>query len=137
MKKSKLKQCAECKNEFIPFLSTDKYCSLYCAFKNKKSDKPRKAIRKISKKKASQNLVYSSLRRVFLESPENRYCPVVAQIYDRSVRTTEVHHKAGRVGKLYLDTSKWLAVSRKGHNWIHDNPKLAYDKGWLIKSTTI
>ena len=30
-----------------------------------------------------------------------------------------------------LDWRFWMAVSRKIHNWIGDNPKEAREKGWL------
>jgi hypothetical protein len=39
--------------------------------------------------------------------------------------STEIHHTyCGKdEAKYYLDESTWIAVSRDGHNWIHDNPK--------------
>lgn len=46
-------------------------------------------------------------------------------------RSSEVHHKAGRTGKNYLDESTWMAVSREGHTWIHEHPSEARARGWL------
>jgi hypothetical protein len=44
--------------------------------------------------------------------------------------STEIHHTyCGKDrAKYYLDESTWIAVSRDGHNWIHDNPKEAREK---------
>jgi len=47
------------------------------------------------------------------------------------VYSTDVHHVRGRSGANYLDTATWMAVSRKGHAWIHANPKKAREMGWL------
>jgi hypothetical protein len=46
-------------------------------------------------------------------------------------RSTEIHHKKGR-GKFLLDTSTWMAVSRKSHILIHKNVKDSYSKGYLL-----
>lgn len=46
-------------------------------------------------------------------------------------RATEIHHKKGR-GKYLLDTSTWMALSQEGHRHIHNNPKEAYEKGWML-----
>ena len=130
----KIKTCADdnCLKEFRPFLSTQKYCSASCTYKNKKPAKPRQVIRQKSKKQATLDRAYSVLRRTFLNKPENKYCPVFPKL-----EASEIHHKAGRVGALFLHVPFWLAVSRKGHVWIHNNPKEAYKKGFLIKSTTV
>lgn len=134
-----MKTCADenCENQFKPFLSTQKYCSSSCTYKNKKESKPRQAIRQKSKKQASLDRAYSVLRKEFLSRGENCVCPVMLEVFCKIVSPTEVHHKAGRIGKLFLDVSKWLAVSRSGHVWIHENPKEAYKKGFLIKSSTV
>lgn len=146
-----MKTCrdSECNNQFTPFLSTQKFCSSACTYKNRKESKPRQPIRNKSKKQASLDRAYTVLRKEFLNRTENKYCPVAYYFLKKdlstedyikwreSIETTEVHHKAGRVGKLYLDVSKWLAVSRQGHRYIHDNPEEAYSKDWLIKSSTV
>ena len=152
MKNKEFKPCADknCNNDFKPFKSTDKYCSPSCFYKNKTADKPRIKIRQKSKKQATLDRTYSVLRKTFLKLPENKLCPVASyfvtqtinpieerRLWLNSVDATEIHHKAGRVGKLYLYVPFWLAVSRKGHVWIHKNPKEAYQKGWLIKSTSV
>ena len=132
--KIKSKECRieGCSNMFQPFRSTDKYCSFKCAADNQKEAKPRAAIKKKSTKQATLDRAYLVLRKTFLLKPENKYCAVY-----RESLATEVHHKAGRVGKMYLYVPNWLAVSRIGHCWIHNNPEESYKKGFLIKSTTV
>jgi frataxin-like iron-binding protein CyaY len=38
----------------------------------------------------------------------------------------------GRSGALLNDKRYWLAVSRKGHRFIEDNPKWAKDNGYSL-----
>lgn len=128
----KLKVCADkdCSNEFKQYNSLVKYCGPICANKNKKPDLKLKSlykIPKVSEKRKIENLKYSVLRVEFLGKKENQVCPITKQ------QTVEVHHTyCGKDrAKYYLDVSTWLAVSRIGHNWIHDNPKEARELGYL------
>jgi hypothetical protein len=90
----------------------------------KKEKKKRKPIPKVSAKRAQQDKVYATLRKVFLEG---KICPITNQ------KATEVHHTYSGKDRSahYLDVKTWMAVSRDGHNWIHDNPKEAREKGYL------
>lgn len=45
---------------------------------------------------------------------------------------TEIHHRRGRVGSLLTDERYFLAVSHRGHLWIHNNPGQAYDQGFML-----
>lgn len=96
----------------------------------------RKKLKPVSTKRAAELALYRTFKRPeFLAKPENRYCPVHAAGVmgaPRRVRTRDVHHRAGREGKLLLDQRYWLAVSRKGHRWIHDNVGEARKRGWII-----
>lgn len=108
--------------------------------------KPRKGLRQVSARRKRELKEYSERREAFLARPENRWCPVWAVLVaaissseGRRVtrkllqeRTTDVHHMAGRYGKLLNDERHWMAVSRIGHKWIHDNPNEARKLGWLI-----
>jgi hypothetical protein len=38
----------------------------------------------------------------------------------------------GRLGKNMLDIGTWMAVSDEGHKFIHANPAISREKGWLI-----
>jgi hypothetical protein len=112
--------CEECKKE----TPKKQFVSKHKPNLKLKSFKP---IPKVSAKRKIENLKYSALRIEFLGKKENKICPITKQ------PTTEVHHTyCGKDrAKYYLDVSTWLAVSRKGHNWIHDNPKEARELGFL------
>jgi hypothetical protein len=82
----------------------------------------KRAISKRSKKMADQMKVYNQRRRKFLIA--NPVCAVTGE------PSTEIHHKAGRIGRLLLEESLWLAVSRRGHTWIEEHPKEAKELGY-------
>ena len=86
--------------------------------------KKRKRIPMYSTKREEQIRQYSEDRLAFLE--ENKVCPVTKG------RTTQIHHKKGRIGKLYLDKDYWLAVSAEGHKWIEENPIKAKELGYSV-----
>lgn len=93
-------------------------------------DKP-KLKTKIAKRAESKKIddeVYKAKRLKFLRV--NQRCEVFPEL-----KAVEIHHKAGRLGKNYLDESTWMAVSRAGHNWIHDNDAEARAKGFLLTRT--
>lgn len=46
--------------------------------------------------------------------------------------TQDVHHLAGRRGDRLLDDTKWIALCRLCHDWIHANPKLAKQRGLML-----
>lgn len=89
-----------------------------------KTIKEFKPIPKISQKRKIENAKYIVLRIEFLEKKENSICPVTGE------KTTEIHHKKGRVGSLFLNTKFWLGVSRKGHLKIENNPEWAKENGF-------
>lgn len=123
-----MKKCKQCGETFKPFTTLQKYCSARCM----KEDKGFKAIKKVSAKRQTENEIYSQLRKVFLAKPENKFCPVIKQLKNINVETTEVHHMRGRIGKLLLDTKHWLAVSRDGHSYIEQNPEWAKENGYSL-----
>lgn len=138
MKVKSTKNCKKCGNTFKIYNTTDKYCSSACFYsENKLSFKTTKTkIRQVSVKRQKELREYSSLRKKFLERPENKLCIVAETIFNEKIHCTEIHHKKGRIGKLLNYTPFWLAVSRKGHDWIHENPEEAYKLNFLIKSST-
>lgn len=88
----------------------------------------RKQLNKKSKKRRGEEVEYSKLRRKFLE--DHSLCQ--ARLHVCTKRSTDVHHKQGRLGSLFLDVTKWLAVCRACHTWIENNPKLAIEKGFSL-----
>lgn len=80
-----------------------------------------------SRKRASQEAEYTTLRREFLA--EYRFCALCDEYSE------QVHHKAGRVGQLLLDVSKWLPVCAEDHQYITEHPAWAIAYGWSLKRT--
>lgn len=150
----KIKTTKVCKNkgcnrEFRAYKTTDKYCSASCVYANAKPKKKQKRIPPISEKRKKESYEYSKKRKTFLAKEENKFCPVAKMFLNhvlpkeerefwlRNQQATEIHHKAGRKGKLLNYVPLWLAVGREGHNWIHANPTESYRLGFLIKPSTV
>lgn len=132
------RKCKQCQEVFTKRSPLDMFCSPKCFYDNKKSiekKRPeiRKAIKRASNKREKQERAYSIARDLFLQKEENKFCPVMAKLYNKTVLATEIHHTNGREGERLNDTEYWIGVSRDGHVWIHANPKLAYEAGWLTK----
>ena len=99
----------------------------------------RKRIPAMSAKRKGEAREYSRKRKAFLEEhPDcNVWFPAWVQgmgywampVCER--KSTDVHHKAGRLGGNYLDETTWLPVCRACHNWIHTNPNAARALGLL------
>ena len=103
------------------------YKRLYAARCGRKGSqmKPRKPLRKVSKRRQKDNAVYARKKKAFLD--EHQWCAVCLRfVWDR-----EVHHWAGRVSKLLLEERLWLAVCPHCHEWIHNNPSQARRRGFL------
>lgn len=118
-----------CDTGFFKQFIGQKHCSPKCYYTCKpKSDKKPKPIKQVSDKRKIEDAEYRVLRKNFLALKENKFCKIYPHLL-----ATEVHHTySGKDrAKYYLDVSTWLAVSRDGHNWVHDNPKEAREKGFL------
>lgn len=128
-------RCLNCREKFEVKFFLQKHCS-NCKDSEKKYQEEKrsgttvktpKAIPKFSDKRKVENLKYLAQRIVFLGKKENKICPITKW------PATEIHHTyCGKDrAQYYLDESTWIAVSRDGHNWIHDNPKEAREQGFL------
>jgi hypothetical protein len=84
-----------------------------------------KPIRPFSKKREKLNDEYNKEAKIFLKM--NPRCAVYPELQSK-----EVHHKKGRTGKLLIDKRYWLAVSRKAHRKITDNPAWAIEHGYSL-----
>jgi hypothetical protein len=95
-------------------------CSGIC----RREKKPKKVhkIRKVSKKRAKDNKVYSELRKAFLN--ENPLCEVCCRL------ATDVHHTKGRGKKDFLDTATWKRLCRECHIMIETHPEWAKEMGF-------
>lgn len=99
-------------------------CGCYYKFNNGANKV--KPINKRSKKRIAQEIVYSKLRKVFLNKDENKICPITKEL------ATEVHHKKGRIGELLNDTKYWVALSHNGHEFVENNPIWAKENGYSL-----
>ncbi len=124
MAQFKLKVCRKCGAEFKQYTSFTKCKCSISAQKPKETKKY--VIPKVSDKRKTENLKYSVLRTEFLGKKENQICPITKQ------PTTDIHHKKGRVGSLFLDTKYWIALSREGHKFVEENPEWAKENGYSL-----
>jgi hypothetical protein len=131
---STTRKCKMCSEVFVKQRPLDMFCSMICAIEYKKNKpiKTPKPIKQFSDKRAKRNQAYLVARKVFLLEPQNKYCPVMKTLFNKTVEATEVHHTNGRENERLNDRDHWLAVSREGHQWIHNNPKESRELGWLI-----
>lgn len=121
----KLRECdnPECSKTFTQYNSLNKWCSYSCKKKCGKAKSPSK----MSAKRKVESKLYSELRIQFLSNPKNQICPITGK------PTTDIHHKRGRRGSLFLDTTYWVALSREGHEYVENNPEWAYENGYSLK----
>ena len=94
-------------------------------------------LRKQSKRRQEESKEYMRKRSAFLAA--HPLCEVWLYCFGLSFdcpQSTEIHHKCcGKNRKAtYLRKDTWMAVSAWGHDFIHKNPKLAYERGWLLKT---
>lgn len=118
------RKCVTCGSEFRKFKTTDKYCSPQCAKPFQNKVKPRKKIASISDSMAIRLKEYRLVRNDFMRlHPKCQIC---------GKDSIDLHHKSGRLGANLTDVNTFMALCRKCHREIHDNPKLARNKGYLI-----
>lgn len=121
----KLKGCRAdgCDNEFKQFKSTQKYCSYECAGKSQKTGKPKKTykIPQMSKKRKVEYLQYTSDRLIFLSKSENQIC----FIDGCKNKSTTIEHRAGRIGKNYLDQKTWAGCCHFHNLELERDPELS------------
>lgn len=48
-------------------------------------------------------------------------------------RAEHRHHLQGRVGEGVDEREATLDVCAACHRWIHDHPKISYERGWLLR----
>ena len=101
----------------------------------KKRAKPWKKIAPMGDRMKARYKEYLKARGDFLEV--NRWCDACWKIEKNpllaSHRSSEVHHKNGRLGRLLTDKSHFISVCRTAHQWIGDNPEKARELGLLCQ----
>ena len=126
--KQKLKICHNCQKPKVIWKNHqgDRYCRVCWASLKLElpNDKPKPTVYKqpiarVSDKRSKEERIYAGKRVIFLA--KNPTCQ--ANLPGICVRKScEVHHKKGRVGKLYLDENFWLAACSECHKWIELHP---------------
>ena len=129
------RKCKVCSEVFVKRSPLDMFCSNTCAYnyKKKSAKSNPKPIAKFSDKRAKRNAAYLVANKLFLAKEENKFCIVMAKLKNKTVLATEVHHTNGREGERLNDQEYWLAVSSEGHRFIHLNPEISYEQGWITK----
>lgn len=90
----------------------------------------RSPIRSRSKKETARVRRYEQARGIVFERA-NGYCE--ANTPDCRGPMDQVHHRQGRDGDLIDDESRLLGVCWSCHNYIHSNPAISYERGWMIR----
>jgi len=105
-----------------------KYCKDCWNSSLDKTFKPtkKKPLSPRSSKKEKLDVVYSILRKNYLSN--HPMCEARFEVC--SFDASDIHHKKGRVGDLYLNDTEFMSVCRECHRYIHDNPKLAKELGY-------
>jgi len=132
--KVKLKECDGCHKETVIWKNHEgyRYCKLCWSCHNSKDNtqKPTKsAISQVSSKRKKKDQEYLKLRNRFLT--DFSLCQIAVK--GCSINATDVHHTYAGVNRdaFYLVQSTWLAVCRNCHDFLHLNPKLSREMGWL------
>lgn len=124
---TKLKICSVCGKESILWKSNPKMCK-DCVGKAKVIEQGGNGIAQVSEARKDENKIYLTLRKVFLEN----HPKCEGKILGCLNRSTEVHHKRGRVGKNYLDVHTFLALCNNCHRWIETHPDWAKQQGYSL-----
>ena len=129
---AKKKECNGCHQEQYIYKNVTIDGTLYklcksCALKGETKPSLNKTqLSKVSKKKQKLDPLYAKLRKVYLE--KHNTCQIAAPVC--TTLSTEIHHSAYR-GENYLGVETWFATCRACHQWVHSNPEVARELGYL------
>lgn len=99
--------------------------------------KARKPVRRVSKVTAQRNRDYAKVKREFLK--RNPFCQVCIESGRPMKFSDTAHHIKPRSvsPELVCEPGNLLSTCDSCHNMIHQNPEVAYARGWLKRSTDI
>lgn len=117
-------RCKICRKRFKVVYFNQKACLGECNKEYLKQNPP-KEINNRSDKRTKEERVYEKEKKI--HKANHPICECGCGKY-----TTEIHHKAGRIGKLIYDVRYFMAMHWECHKWVHLNPKQSRKKGWLI-----
>ena len=115
MTRFKLRRCKVSGLEWKQYNSLQKCPCGSCKGKTKP-----KRIRPVSEKRKAENIVYSELRRVFLNRPENKVC----FIEGCNKPASTIEHRAGR-GSNFLNVSTWAPCCLEHNLELENNSELS------------
>jgi len=124
----KLKMCAGCNTEKVirKNFEGNKYCK-DCWYSKEVTKLPssKKPIKPKSDKKDILDVLYSKMRKEFLNLPENSTCRAkLPGCMGQFKENLTVHHTRGR-GLYYLDKKTWIPLCLACHQWVETHPKEA------------
>lgn len=95
-----------------------------------------KPIARVSERQKHRLIVYGQAKRNYLRA--HPICEVCQHFYDTAElvlpvlhKSTELHHRRGRVGALLVDPRFFMAVCAAHHRIIHENPKESRKYGFI------
>jgi hypothetical protein len=124
----KLKMCAGCNTEKVIWKNFEgsKYCK-DCWYSKEVTKLPssKKPIKPKSDKKDILDVLYSRMRKEFLNEPKNATCKAkLPGCMGQFKENLTVHHTRGR-GLYYLDKTTWIPLCLSCHEWVETHPKEA------------
>jgi hypothetical protein len=130
---STLKRRVSLRDGFIRKLKHDATKTVYGRNGSIKRVKP---LKKVSRSQRHRLAAYMALAEAFLKQPENKHCLIciVRREHGENILinlATEVHHWAGRIGRLLCYVPYFRPSCYRCRTFPHDHPKEARDWGLL------
>jgi hypothetical protein len=135
----KLKQCAGCNLDKVIWKNYEgnKYCK-DCWYNSQTTKTPsnKKPIKPKSDKKDVLDVLYSKMRKEFLNEPKNATCRAkLPGCMGQFKENLTVHHTKGR-GLYYLDKTTWIPLCLSCHEWVETHPKEAREMNLSLTKLT-
>jgi len=124
----KLKKCSSCELDKMIWKNHEgnKYCK-DCWYSQEVTKTPsnKRSIKPKSDKKDVLDVLYSKMRKEFLNEPLNSTCRAkLPECMGQFKENLTVHHTKGR-GLYYLDKKTWIPLCLSCHQWVETHPKEA------------
>lgn len=124
--------CIKCNQEKIIVVKKG-FCDK-CNYEHKKEKKglpvQRPQLNHRSDKRAKEERLYSIISKQYLK--DHPKCEANIKGVCSGNPSNQVHHRAGRIGELLLDTKYFLAVEFNCHRYIEDNIAWAKEQGFSV-----
>lgn len=87
-------------------------------------------IKKVTAKRAAQNVEYLKLRKEYLALYP------VCEVPECNIKAVDIHHQKGKENDLLLDTNYFMSVCRGHHIQFTEHSKDAIEKGYSFLRST-